>query len=850
MSDSEWQAIEELFHEALPLAPKAREEYLEQKCSGDPKLLKEVTSLLEEADRQKTFIEAPVIDLGFKVILDRNPLTLVGQIIGHFKILRLLGSGGMGDVYLAEDLTLERQVALKFLSIGFGDNGWAKAQLSREAKTIAQLENPNICGIHRIEEIDGHNFIEMQYIEGQTIQTLLRSTALDLNRALNFAEQICNALAAAHLRGITHRDIKTQNIMVTPEDQIKVLDFGLAKLVHPLQPAKPSTQVDQSLVQGLVIGTVAYMSPEQTRGEELGAESDVFSFGIVLNELVSRVNPFLRPTKEETISAIQEDKPQLDEHLPPTLLAIIRKCLVKERENRFENAEQVRSELHALNKSRQPKELPAWLGRRHLKYYAALVSALLLAVVIGSGFVYQKISAVHSLALVQIKNQSGDPNLGYLSEGLTRNLFDKFSYLPRFKVRLPSEVPSSSAIDYVRMGRDLSVESVLTGELFKNGRSAQIVIRLSSTKDGALLWEQTFDADQANLFKIQDEVTTKVAENLGVWLIGSERKRLSKHQTDNEEALRNYMLGRQYWSLKRDRENIRKAVEHFEKATILDATFAEAYSGLSDCFALMNSVAYGPISAAEAMEKARWNAQQALALNDSLAEAHTSMGIVGLRYEWDWQAAEKSFRHAIEIDPNYAPAYFWYANLLAALGRYEEAIRQSDMARHLDPYSPLSRMNYGRALYYARRSNEALTQFNELLGENQDFPQYLHLKGLVQIQLGKYGDAISTLERLHQIRPLHGAAALGYAYGKAGNRDKAQDILQELNSAKEPVPPHEQALVYLGLGEKDEVFRLLNKSLEQRFAAMAFLNADSLYDELHHDPRFDELIQRVRLPVE
>jgi tetratricopeptide (TPR) repeat protein len=309
------------------------------------------------------------------------------------------------------------------------------------------------------------------------------------------------------------------------------------------------------------------------------------------------------------------------------------------------------------------------------------------------------------------------------------------------------------------------------------------------------------------------------------------------------------MLGRQYWSLKRDRDNIRKAVEHFEKATTLDPAFAEAYSGLSDCFALMNSVAYGPISAAEAMEKGRWNAQQALSLNDSLAEAHTSMGIIGLRYQWDWQATEKSFRRAIEIDPSYAPAYFWYANLLAALGRNDEAIRQSDTARQLDPYSALSRMNYGRALYYARRSNEALTQFNGLLRENPNFPQYLHLKGLVQIQLGKLDDAISTLETLHQIRPLHAAAALGYAYGKVGNREKANDILRELAAATDPVPPHESALVYLGLGDRDEVFRLLNQSLEQRFAAMAFLNADSLYDELHNDPRFDELIQRVGLPV-
>jgi tetratricopeptide (TPR) repeat protein len=336
-----------------------------------------------------------------------------------------------------------------------------------------------------------------------------------------------------------------------------------------------------------------------------------------------------------------------------------------------------------------------------------------------------------------------------------------------------------------------------------------------------------------------------------LWIIGGDRKRLNKHQTDNDEALRKYMLGRQFSGLKRSRENLPKAIRYFEQAIELDPSFAEAYSGLSDCYAVMNNVANGPIDPSIAMAKARWSAQQALDLDDSLPEAHTSLGIVNLRFDWNWEKAESEFKRAIELKPVYAPAHFWYSNLLSALGRYDQAILESKTSRDLDPYSLLAEMNYGRALYYARRSDEAEDYFAHLLSQDDQNPGFQHMMALVQLQLGRYQPAIEMLERLHKNDPLYGAAALGYAYGKNGQRNEAQNILRELDEAsnREPVPPHEKAIVYLGMGDKDQAFKYLNQSLEQRFASMPFLNADPLYDDLHSDVRFRELEQKVGLSL-
>jgi len=859
MEAEQWLRIEELFHAASELPAEDRVVFLRAECAGNEVLLQEVESLIAASEGGNSFFEQPALSLGMKVLSNGTKATLTGQSIGHYKVLQLLGEGGMGAVYLAEDCTLERNVALKFIAPGLVDDDWAKNQLIKEARAVAKLENPNICAVHGIEEVGDFNFIVMQYVEGDTLASLLCKGALELDQALYFAEQIAGALAAAHLRGIIHRDVKPQNIAVNPEGQIKVLDFGLAKFTRQQQNVKLlEGKLDQTIDLGLVVGTVAYMSPEQTEGSELDCRSDIFSFGIVLHEMLRGKNPFLRETLEETILAIRtEPPPQLPPYVPKDLAEIAGHCLQKDPEQRLESGEQLVSAIRGLRKKRERRHSLAYYrdvlwNHQHFRLYAAAALTLLVILIAGGVHTYSKITKVHTLAVLPILNQSGDPNKDYLSEGLTRNLFDKFSYLPRLKVKLPTVIPSRQNEHMVQLGRELRAEAVLTGELFKQGESLLLRLTMFNTANGTATWEQTFNLDSANMFALQDEVTGKVTSALGLWLIGGEKNLLAKRQTNSQKALEAYTRGRYYWGLKRDRQNIQTAIQFFDQAIDLDPAFAKAYAGRSDCYVLMSNVLYGPLSTKDAMDKARADARQALEIDPALSEAHTSMGTIRFRHDWDWQEAEKEFKLAIDLDPEYAPARYGYANLLASMHRFDEAILQSQSARSSDPHSRISAMNFGRALYYSRRFDEAAGHFAKLLEASPRYAQGLHMMGLVQIQQGNYSNAITTLETLHAKDPLHTAAALGYAYGKAGKHTDALAILKELESfdtEQSPLPPLEKALVHIGLGNRDKAFHFLELAYQDRFANLTFLTTDPLYDDLRTDPRFVDLARRIGLTL-
>ena len=869
MRAEEWPRIEELFHAASQLGAAERDAYLARECGGDEGLRREVESLVAASESNRTFLEDSLLSQGLRALRGGTGGSLAGSSLGHYKVLRMLDGGGMGgEVYLAEDCRLERRVALKFISDHHAEGGWAREQMMKEARAVARLEHPNICQVYGVEEIDGHNFIVMQYVEGETLASLMRREWLGLWRVAGLAEQIADALAFAHARGVIHRDVKPQNIMVTPAGQAKVLDFGLAKFVRPnREEAAHGEDPGQTLNLGGVVGTPAYMSPEQARGEELDFRSDIFSFGVVLYEMLAGRNPFLRDTVEGTVAAIRtEDPPPFSDSpadAPYPLEEIALQCLAKERGRRPKSADLLAGEFRRLLEEFRPKAarrapveaeaLPFPRLRRHARAVAAAALAVALLLSTLAGYAYLKLSRVHTLVLLPITNASQEPEGEYLSKGLTRNLFDKFAYLPRLRIKLPSVAPpdASGREGLLRAGRELNAEAVLSGEIVRQEGALRLRLSLLDTDDASQMWGATFDLGSADVFALQDEVTGEVADRLGVWLVGDERKLLTKRQTDSEEALKLYMRGRYVWSLKRNRENIQEAIRLFERAKELDPSFAKAYAGLADCYALTTNVAYGPEPRKEAIERARYNARQALALDDSLAEAHTSMGLILMNYSQDWHGAGGEFRRAIELDPNYAPAHFYYSNLLAVSGRFDESVRESEVARGLDPYSPQAEVNYGRALYYARLFEEAEAHFDRLLEKSPDFTGFLRMKGFLLARSGRAEEAVEFFKRAHAKDPVLSAAGLGYAYGRAGRHDEARAMLRELDqlsTPERPMPAFEYAVVYIGMGDRDAAFRMLERAYEEQFfQLLVYLTTDPFYDDIRPDPRYADLARRLNL---
>jgi serine/threonine protein kinase/tetratricopeptide (TPR) repeat protein len=849
----DWPRVEELFHNVSGLGRPERDEYLARECAGDEALRREVELMVSASESNPSFMERPLLSRGLRALYGGAAGSLAGSALGHYKILRMLDSGGMGgEVYLAEDCRLERPVALKFISNHYAGDGWAREQMMKEARAVARLEHPHICQVYGVEEIGGHHFIVMQYVEGETLASLMRRGRLGVERAAELAGQIAGALAFAHARRVIHRDVKPQNIMVTPGGEAKVLDFGLAKFVRPQREgAAGDEDPGRTLHLGGVVGTPAYMSPEQARGEELDFRTDIYSFGVVLYEMLAGRNPFLRDTVEETIAAVgSDDPPPIPSSGPFGELAL--HCLAKERARRPASAEALPPRLRHLRSSRVgtprlPLPLPAL--RRHARALVASALALLLLLSVFAGYAYRKLSRVHTLAVLPIANQSGDPGTYYLSEGVTRSLFDKFSYLPRLRVRLPSVVPpdKSARPDLAQIGRELKAEAVLSGRVFKEGQSLLLQLDLLRAEDAALIWEGRFNLGGADTLALQDEIGREVTSRLGMWLPGGE---LYRRQTDSEEALRLYMRGRHEWSQRKNRADVQRAIEYFEQAVAIDPSFAKAYAGLADCYALRNNVAYGPEGTKEAMEKAGYAARKAVEAGDSLPETHTSLGLIKLRYEWDWAGAERAFLRAIELNPDYAPAHFWYSNLLAALGRTDDCIREAEVAKRLDPYSPVAQQNYARAFHYARRHGEAEAHLRGMLERHPDYPQFLHLLGLVLVQQGRYDEAIERLERLRAINPRHAGAALGYAYGKAGRTADALEMLRDierLSTPENPMPAQERAIVYIGMGDREKAFETLEEVYKERFAGLAFLTVEPGYDSLRGDPRFADLARRVNL---
>ncbi|MEK6324034.1 MAG: protein kinase [Acidobacteriota bacterium] len=779
--------------------------------------------------------------------------------ISHYRILGRLGAGGMGEVYLADDTRLDRKVAIKFLPLEATADEQAKKRLIREARAAAKLDHPNICAIHEVGEEDGRSFIVMQYVQGETLESKIQRKALDLCESLDIAVQVADALAEAHAHNIIHRDIKPQNIMITARGQAKLMDFGLARAVQQKSLIESEAETQSLLTEpGMIIGTVPYMSPEQVRGEPLDARSDIFSFGVATYEMVSGRRPFAGESAAATLSAILTKEPlplaRYSPDAPAELQRIVRKCLEKDREHRYQSARDLLIDLRRLMQDRESSNVSSvdsatqQPSKMRAVGFAAVAVAVLALAILAIYALTARDRAIDSLAVLPLVNGSADQNAEYLSDGITESLINSLSQLPKLRVIARTTVfrYKSQEADPQKVGRDLGVRAVLTGRVVQRGYAIFIQADLIDVASGAQLWGQRYDRKVSDILAVQDEIANQISDKLRLRLSGDEQKRLTKRSTENTEAYQLYLKGRYFWD-KRSGEGMEKARQSFNQAIELDPNYALAYSGMADTYLFC----YCPLPRNETMPKAKAYAVKALAIDDALAEAYTTLAFVNMNYEFDWPGAEREFKRAIELNPNYPVAHQFFGGCLLQQGRTEEGIREAKRALELDPLSLALNWYLGLCLYHARQYDQAIDQLRKTIQMEPNYHLAHVTLGAVYVQKRMYAEALSEFQTASKLRvePHVTASQHAHLYAVSGNRSEAEKILNKLKE----IPPQQDdtnlriAKIYAALGEKDQAIEWLDKAYQQRAFGMFFLKVDPTFDSLRSDPRFTDLLRRIGL---
>jgi serine/threonine protein kinase/tetratricopeptide (TPR) repeat protein len=801
--------------------------------------------------------------------------------IARYRVGRLIGAGGMGEVYLAEDEVLQRKVALKLLPARFTQDQERVRRFQREARAASALNHPNILTIYEIGHADQVHYIATEYIEGETLREVMASRRLSIAEVLDIAMGVAGALGAAHDAGILHRDIKPENIMLRPDGYVKVLDFGLAKLTD--DALKDSAT-------GQVLGTLIYISPEQARGQQPDARSDLYSLGSVMYEMITGA-PVVRGDNFLDIAiAIANERVQppstTTPNIPPELDRIVLKALEKDRDARYPSARQLLSDLRALRQQLEfenklmaldphhstpsldqrptapmsfPPSITSGSSGRVMKVNRVMRSARMttaaalgiaaLVILVAVAVVKDGIFAdrIGTVAVLPFANVSHDPNVEYLSDGISDSVIDSLSQLPQLHVVARSTVFRFKAknVDPLAVGRELNVRGIVTGELTMRGDRVVVRARLTDAKKGTQIWGEQYDRKVADVLALQQELAQEISTQLRSRLTGEEKKLLAKGTSEDSEAFQLYLKGRYFETKYNDEEAIRRGIDYFNQAIERDPTYALAYTGLGDAYYNLSNLHMPP---REAMPRAREAAQRALALDDSLAAAHTAMAMALVWYDWNFKKGEEEFKRALALNPNDVDTHLHYGDFLVAMGRFDAGIAEKRRAEQLDPLSITPSWDVGRALYYAGRYDEAIEQAKRTQELDRNFPYVYYLQAQIACRRGHLDEALPLMQRALDLggRNTLLVATWGYMNARAGHRDEALKAMDELRTkSSKYVLPLFLARIHAALGENDQAFDYLERVYADRSESIVWLKVDPSFDPLRRDPRFIALLKRV-----
>jgi TolB-like protein/Tfp pilus assembly protein PilF len=788
-----------------------------------------------------------------------------GSRLGPHEIVAPLGAGGMGEVYRAKDSRLGREVAIKVLPTAFAADPERLRRFELEARSASALNHPNIVTVHDVGEHEGTPYVVLELLEGQTLRERLAAGALGARKAAEYAVQIAHGLAAAHEKGIVHRDLKPDNVFITRDGRVKILDFGLAKTGHETTGASATNApTEVGTEPGVVMGTVGYMSPEQVRGQPADQRSDLFAFGAMLYEMLTGKRAFAGDSAVETMNAILNAEPpepsRSQAEVTPALDRIVRRCLEKSPAERFQSARDLAFALgEASSVASASAVRPPAAGRKRrlgLTLLAALLlllAALFAANIGGLRDRFRSGSStgrIRSLAVLPLENFSRDPEQEYFADGMTEELITNLAQIGSLHVisRMSAMHYKGSKKPLPQIARELKVDAVLEGSVGRAGNRVRITAQLIDAATDRHLWAKSYERDLKDVLSLQSEVAQAVAREVRAAVTPEERARLERARPVDPEVHELYLQGRQHLGMAIEKE-LHSAIALFERGLAKDPKDARCWAGLADAWANLSDFYLPPMVA---MPKAKEAAEKALQLDDSLSEAHTSLGFVYTIYEWNWAEAEKELRRALQLNPGYAPAHDWYGWLLAALGQPADSLRESRLARELDPLSPMIQTDAGWGAMVSRQPDEAIGPLKRAIELEPAYGMAHATLAIVYAQKGLRSEALAEARTAQEVdhSPLVLAMA-GGAIAAAGDFAGARKVLEQVKEITKTryVCPYEVGVIYAHLGEKNEAFRSLEKAFEVRSQCLPFLKVDPQLDPIRSDPRYADLVRRLAFPA-